>query len=146
MCSHTCSRRLREHPRNITDEQLRLLAERGGIVGVCFYADFLDDDLARRNVERVVDHIEACIDVVGEDRVGIGPDWCDYARDFVAGNMGPNWSSIPITAADSARASAVGSVELTGAADGLANPSELLALADALDRRGLPREKILHDN
>ena len=146
MCSHTCSRRLRDHSRNITDEQLRLLAERDGVVGVCFYADFLDDDLGCRNVERVVDHIEACMDVVGEDRVGIGPDWCDYARDFVASNMGPNWSSISATAATPGGAKAVGSVELTGAAEGLTDPSRLRTLADALDRRALPREKILYDN
>lgn len=146
MCSHTCSRRLRDHSRNITDEQLRLLAERDGVVGVCFYADFLDDDPGHRDVERVVDHIEACMDVVGEDRVGIGPDWCEYASDFVAGNMGPNWSSISTSTATPGGLKGVGSVEVTGAAEGLPDPSRLGALAEALNRRALPCEKILYDN
>lgn len=42
IASHSCARALAGHPRNLTDEQLRALAEAGGVVGVNFFPTFLD--------------------------------------------------------------------------------------------------------
>jgi membrane dipeptidase len=131
MCSHTCARALREHSRNITDEQAKLLAERGGVIGVCFFADFLDQEPDRRTVGRVVDHIEHFIGVVGEDHVGIGPDWCDYAFDIIA----------PLNR------QAAHAVDLDGGFPvGLKSPDDLGILRDALVARRLPADKILFEN
>jgi microsomal dipeptidase-like Zn-dependent dipeptidase len=146
MCSHTCSRRLRDHSRNITDEQLRLLKDRNGIVGVCFFGDFLDDNPAHRTAERVVDHLETFMEIIGEDNVGIGPDWCDYLLDVIAANLGPNWTSLTRHTATQPEVRGVGAVELTSTAEGLEDPSRLHVLAEALNRRSLPSEKILYDN
>jgi membrane dipeptidase len=131
MCSHTCARALRSHTRNISDEQARLLVDHGGIVGVCFFADFLDQDPQKRTVDRVMDHIEHFIGLVGEDSVGIGPDWCDYAFDLIA----------PLNR------QAANAVDLGGGfPDGLGRPDDLVAFRDALLRRKLPADKILFDN
>lgn len=131
MCSHTCARTLRDHVRNITDEQARRVAERGGIVGVCCFADFLDVDPAKRTLERVVDHAEHLLDVAGEDHVGLGPDWCDYALDLI----------------EPLNARATRGVDVGGRATrGLEGPEGLPALGDALDRRGLPTDKLLRTN
>jgi membrane dipeptidase len=131
MCSHTCSRVLREHSRNITDEQARLIRERDGIVGVCFFGDFLDEAPAKRTLDRVVDHIEHFIGIVGEDHVGIGPDWCDYIFDLIA----------PLNK------QAARSVDLTGGfAEGLEVPDGLGLLRDRLERRNLPADKVLFQN
>jgi len=72
--SHCLPAALKEHPRNKSDEQLRFIADRGGFVGVTMFPSFL-----RRGTEATVaDYLEAIayvIDVVGEDRVGIGTDF-----------------------------------------------------------------------
>lgn len=62
-----------DHWRNITDEQLRAVAETGGIVGVMAHAPFL----GRRgvSVQTVVDHIEHIVNEVGEDHASIGTDF-----------------------------------------------------------------------
>jgi membrane dipeptidase len=71
--SHCLPSGLKKHPRNKTDEQLRFIADHGGLIGVTMFPPFL-----RRGIESTVDDyvdaISYVIDVVGEDAVGIGTD------------------------------------------------------------------------
>jgi membrane dipeptidase len=71
--THTGLAGVYEHWRNITDEQLRAVADTGGTVGVMVHAPFL----GRRGVsiQTMVDHIEHIIDKVGEDHASIGTDF-----------------------------------------------------------------------
>lgn len=79
LASHSNSRTICPHPRNLTDDMLRLLAKRGGIVGMNFYFNFLDSELARLKergtAEAVVDHIEHIKNVAGLDIVALGSDF-----------------------------------------------------------------------
>ena len=70
--THTGCRALVDLPRNKTDEELRLVASRGGFVGI-YFMPFLALD---RNVtgDDVTAHIEHALQVCGEDHVGIGTD------------------------------------------------------------------------
>ncbi|MEX2542897.1 MAG: membrane dipeptidase [Trueperaceae bacterium] len=72
VATHSNSRKLHDHPRNLTDDQIRRVAETGGVVGVAFMPAFLSE---RPTVETVVDHIEHIAELVGADHVGIGPDF-----------------------------------------------------------------------
>ena len=72
--SHGAARALRDHHRNLTDEQLRRIAERRGVVGVIFFLWFLSWNLFA-NVATVVDHIEHIASVAGIDHVALGSDW-----------------------------------------------------------------------
>ena len=74
LASHSCARALCDHPRNLTDHQLRCLFEAGGYVGVNFYPLFLSGD-SRANLDRVVDHIAHMCDLGGEAHVGLGSDF-----------------------------------------------------------------------
>lgn len=69
--SHTGCRALNDVPRNKTDEELRLVAERGGYVGIYFMPFLADRQITSEDVCR---HIEHAIQVCGEDAVGIGTD------------------------------------------------------------------------
>jgi membrane dipeptidase len=60
-----------EHWRNIDDEQLRAVADKGGVVGVIFCPKFLGGD----GLEPVVKHMEHILDVCGEDTPALGSDW-----------------------------------------------------------------------
>jgi membrane dipeptidase len=73
VASHSASRAVRDHHRNLSDEQLRGIAENGGVVGVNFLAAFISDQDA--TIERVVDHYEHIAEVAGIEHVGVGPDF-----------------------------------------------------------------------
>jgi membrane dipeptidase len=70
--NHTGCRALNDLPRNKTDEELRLVASRGGFIGI-YFMPFLDP-AGHVTAEEVVAHIEHEVNVCGEDHVGIGTD------------------------------------------------------------------------
>lgn len=70
--NHTGCRALVDLPRNKTDEELRLVAERGGFVGI-YFMPFLNVT-GHARAEDVVAHIEHALKVCGEDHVGVGTD------------------------------------------------------------------------
>ncbi len=74
--THSCARALKDHDRNLTDEMLKLIASRGGVVGVNTYVGFLSDDPAG-SVKRgtYVDHVMHMVDVMGVDHVAVGSDF-----------------------------------------------------------------------
>jgi membrane dipeptidase len=72
VASHSNAHALRPHRRNLTDEQIRRIAARGGLVGVVLYNPFLADGGATLDV--VVRHIDHVTRLVGVDHVGIGSD------------------------------------------------------------------------
>lgn len=75
LASHSNAKTLCGHQRNLTDEQIRYIAETGGVVGITFAPAFLDHDPARATLERVIDHIEYVAGLIGFDHVGIGSDF-----------------------------------------------------------------------
>jgi membrane dipeptidase len=70
--NHTGCRALADLPRNKTDEELRLVASRGGFVGI-YFMPFLNTR-AVAGAADVVDHIDHALNICGEDHVGIGTD------------------------------------------------------------------------
>ena len=69
-------------PRNKTDEALKLMASKGGIVGVTAIAPFLKKGNAS-TVEDYVDAISYTVDLVGLDHVGVGTDFTqDQPEEF----------------------------------------------------------------
>jgi membrane dipeptidase len=130
MCSHTCARTLCRHARNLTDDQIGLLAERGGLIGVCCFGQFLDEDPKRRTIERVVDHAEHLIEVAGVDHVALGPDWLDYAVDVLEA-LSPSGGNVDVG---------------SGFPPGLSGPEGLPVLYAEMQKRGLPADKIFSLN
>jgi len=74
--SHACARHLCDHSRNLTDDQLRALADKGGMVGLNFAGGFLvKDNWATTSIESVVDHMIHIKKVAGADVLGWGSDF-----------------------------------------------------------------------
>ncbi len=71
--SHTACMTVFENVRNTTDENLRLLADHGGVVGICQIRPFVTD-VRQGAFERYLDHIEHAVRVAGIDHVCIGSD------------------------------------------------------------------------
>lgn len=74
LASHSNCRALCNHPRNLTDDQIRALAARGGVMGMNFYSRFLRDE-GPATVDDVVRHIEHVAALVGPEHVGLGSDF-----------------------------------------------------------------------
>ena len=70
--THTGCRALFDHPRNKSDEELRLLAQGGGVVGI--YAMPYLRAAGQPMAADLIAHIEHALQVCGEDHVGIGTD------------------------------------------------------------------------
>lgn len=97
LATHSACRAVTDIHRNLTDEQLKGVAELGGVVGVAAaIPPFIDP--ARPTPARVVDHIEHIADVTSIDAVGLGPDFVDdyfqhvYGGVFIPG-LGDSWDS-----------------------------------------------------
>ncbi|SDZ94502.1 Zn-dependent dipeptidase, dipeptidase homolog [Xylanibacter ruminicola] len=74
VCSHSSARALCDHPRNLTDDQMRALAQKGGVAQTTIYQGFLKKD-GEATINDVIAHLEHAIDVMGIDHVGLGTDF-----------------------------------------------------------------------
>ena len=74
VCSHSSARALCDHPRNLTDDQMRALAAKGGVAQTTIYHGFLRKD-AQATILDVMAHLEHAIAVMGIDHVGLGTDF-----------------------------------------------------------------------
>ncbi len=75
MASHSNCRTLSAHPRNLTDEMIKILSEKGGVMGLNFYSEFLKKNSNVSDIDSMVLHIKHMIDKGGIDCVAIGTDF-----------------------------------------------------------------------
>jgi membrane dipeptidase len=73
IASHSNSKALCSHPRNLTDEQAKAIAEKGGVIGVNFAGYFLGE--GRRSLAGVIEHIDYLSALIGPEHVGLGSDF-----------------------------------------------------------------------
>lgn len=73
VASHSNARALWDHPRNLTDEQIRAVAQTGGVVGLNFCPMFVGP--GRVSVDDLFRHLDHLLAVGGEDAVGFGSDF-----------------------------------------------------------------------
>jgi membrane dipeptidase len=119
--THAGCRAVNDHPRNLSDEQLRALADRDGVFGLMLHPIAVDPQ--RPTIERAIDHLEHAIDVVGPDRICLGADWTKRLHELMPTPVPPDALMPP--------GLAVGAT-----LEGLAGPEEYPALVAALRARG----------
>ncbi|NJE46637.1 membrane dipeptidase [Thermococcus sp. GR7] len=76
MASHSNARALCDHPRNLTDEQIKAIAERDGVIGAVAIPSFVDRE--KPTLEKYVDHIAYMAELAGYKHVGLGFDFVYY--------------------------------------------------------------------
>ena len=74
VCSHSSCRALCDHPRNLTDSQMKALADKGGVCQITIYHGFLRSD-GEATVMDVLAHLDHAVKVMSIDHVGIGTDF-----------------------------------------------------------------------
>ena len=88
VASHSSCRRLSGHPRNMTDDMIKALGAKGGVIMINYSTTFLDNDLyeaTQKNVpaaerpkvswEKIVEHIDHAVRLAGPAHVGLGSDF-----------------------------------------------------------------------
>jgi len=130
--SHTGCDAVHPHLRNTTDANLRLLAEHGGVVGVCQLRPFLT--LKKQdNLHAYFDHIDHAVRVAGIDHVCIGSD-----RDHRVIEMSPEY----IAELRAEEGSQVTNSELPYFIDELNGPRRMEVVWDGLAARGYSEDRI----
>jgi membrane dipeptidase len=134
IASHSSSRALCDHHRNLSDQHLRQLAATGGVAGINVIPAFIDADPGQRTLDRVVDHILHMADVAGIDHVGLGPD---FIKDYVD-DLYPHLSEIMLEG-----------INLKEGIPGLEGTRDLPNLTGAMLERGMAEadiRKVLGEN
>ncbi len=73
LASHSNCKRLCDHPRNLSDEQIKGVANNNGVMAITFVPDFVDAHDA--SLPRLLEHIDHAVNVAGIDHVGLGSDF-----------------------------------------------------------------------
>lgn len=86
IASHSCAKSVCDHRRNLTDEQIKEIAQKGGVIGVCFYNPFLTSE-GKSSASDIIDHIDYIANVAGINHVGIGTDFQPLEPDELPTNV-----------------------------------------------------------
>ncbi|WP_051189187.1 dipeptidase [Halalkalibacillus halophilus] len=87
IASHSDAREVTETPRNLTDNQLKRIASRGGVAGINVVSLIASGDANKGDVNILVDHIEHMKKTVGIDYIGLGLDCCDALYKYLTDAM-----------------------------------------------------------
>lgn len=146
LITHAGCAAVHPHPRNKSDEQLRAIAQKGGVVGI-YDLFYLAPGGVQPTLEHYLNHMTHALDVCGEDHVGIGSDTSFGAFELTAEGQA-QWDT------ETARrhATGVAAPEEDGRlpyTQGLNRPDRALVIADGLMKRGYRAaavEKVLGAN
>ena len=76
IATHSNAKSLCAHPRNLNDEQIQALAQNGGLAGITFAGQFLEEDWRNACIESVYKHIDYILNLIGnDDHIGFGSDF-----------------------------------------------------------------------
>lgn len=127
--SHAACRAVYDTPRNLSDDQLEALAARGGVLGIMAVPMAVDPGAA--TLDRMVDHVDHAVAVMGVEHVGLGGDFFAQIAAVLEWDLGPPAESLLPEGGD-----------VEWAVDGLRGPGSYPALLDALERRGYAGDEI----
>ena len=133
VASHSSSKAMRDHHRNLSVEHIKGIAALGGVIGVpAAIPGFIDP--RNPTIDSVVDHIEHIAHTVGIDHVGIG---ADYIREYFD-EVYATYEDIRVEGED-----------VRATVEGLESPAGMPRVIDALTQRGFTTEdlrKVLGEN
>jgi membrane dipeptidase len=130
LISHTAARALVDNPRSATDEQIKAVAERGGVIGITPLSALMRVDRPP-TIEDYLDHFDHVLNLVGPDHVGLGTDMFD-------GKTKANWVTGVYYPESSGKAT-YGNRRVAN----FSRKSDLSNLVEAFLRRGYDRALIL---
>ena len=85
--SHSNAAAVFEHPRNITDDQIKAVAERGGVVGLNSYRGYVTAEPLKSTIDDFVDHALHMCELVGPEHVAIGADYAEIDTKYLRNTL-----------------------------------------------------------
>ena len=85
MASHSNCYALCQHPRNLKDDQVKAIADVGGMIGVNAWPDFVHDEFP--SAEKLMEHVAHLADKVGCEHVAFGFDFCDFLSEGTVNDL-----------------------------------------------------------
>lgn len=81
VASHSNCRALQNHPRCLTDDQVKAIINNGGVIGMNAASAFVDD--ANPDLDHLLNHLDHVVELGGIENVGLGFDFCDYVLKYL---------------------------------------------------------------
>lgn len=78
IASHSNVRAIRDVPRNLSDDQIRLIGEKNGLIGINAFHEFVHENPEKRTLDTLVDHLVHMADLIGPERLALGFDFFEY--------------------------------------------------------------------
>jgi membrane dipeptidase len=125
--SHAACRSLVDTQRNLSDDQLRALAARGGVLGLMLLPLVIDPD--QPTMARAIDHLDHAVSVMGIEHVGLGGDFIRQVFRAIGGHTPPD-SLLPH------------GMPMDAAIENIAGPEDYPAFVAALQQRGYTGERL----
>ncbi|GGH81809.1 membrane dipeptidase [Pullulanibacillus pueri] len=84
IASHSNARAVTQTMRNLTDDQIKAIAKKGGVIGMNAANMFVADKPEDGDIEHLIDHLDHIVQLVGVEHVGIGLDLCDAFMKYIS--------------------------------------------------------------
>lgn len=78
IASHSNSRAICDVKRNLTDDQIRAIGEKDGLIGLNAFSEFIHPSKSLRNLDTLIEHLERIVGLIGMDKVAFGFDFFEY--------------------------------------------------------------------
>ncbi len=127
LVSHAACRSIIDTPRNLDDDQLRAVAQRGGVLGLMLLPLVIDPD--QPTVSRAIDHLDHAVEVMGIEHVGLGGDFIRQVFRAMIVHTQPD-SLLPP------------GMQMDAAIDNIAGPENYPEFVEALRGRGYTGERL----
>jgi membrane dipeptidase len=76
--SHSNAKTICNNMRNLSDDQIKAIGNKNGVIGINFVGQFIDNNPKNASIDRLIDHVDFIVDLIGINHVGLGPDFLDY--------------------------------------------------------------------
>jgi len=129
--SHSNARRVCDHPRNLTDEQIKAIAKGGGVIGLSSHVSLISKETDKPTIDDLIKHVDHIVGLVGIDHIGLGPDHTEFEMEINQWSPAPGWLE-----------GVFYGVRDTYFIEGLNNVTEFPQYTEALVKRGYPDEDI----
>lgn len=80
IASHSNARTLCSHLRNLSDNNIRMIGERGGVIGINYFVGFLEDGGKIGRIEKMVEHMQYIKNLAGIDAIALGSDFDGFGE------------------------------------------------------------------
>lgn len=134
--SHSNADAICAHPRNLTDDQIKAVAERNGVVGLNTFRGYVSADPMKATLSDLLDHAMHMYDLVGPEHISIGADYCESPVEMLIPVL--DWVDPEGAHGIKGRAREL----YTYGPEGLDDASHLGKLATGLAERGLSQAEV----